>query len=1200
MMKMITQLLQGEAMNSLKRSVGLGSAMLLMLLVSKNSFGQEPTPVNDEPCFALPAACGDEITGTTNFATGEGTPESFCGTTPGNLGVWYVLEGANQEVTVNTFGSDFDTKLNVYTDACILLECVGGNDDTDGLQSQVIFDAIDGESYWIYVSGFGSATGNFALNVSCEDLPEPVANDDVCGAIAIACEQPIEGSTAGATADNAPFCGTSNTAPGVWYNLLADFDGSINFSTCNAANYDTKITVYSADDCESELVCVGGNDDGVGCSGFTSDITVDVEAGQNLYILVHGFGSASGEFTLSTTCEEIIACENTEYNLVVDGGTWAGEVSWNLLLDGEIVADGGAPITDEVLCLADGCYTLELFDSFGDGWNGNEFSLFLGDELVAGPFTLEDGEEGIAEFGLGDVVCGEPACENYEYYLADILEDGTTNIYEVSINGSDAELSWVATSEYEVHIALNEENGLLYAVSKLDGSFRTLDPSTGVFGPVELLDLEVSEIIGATFNADGKLMISSQSENAIYSVMLGSNEVSVFDSYSPILGGDIDFGQDGALYLATREGFGTFYLAIPDGIASDILQGDAPQLVTGLADTEGGQLIFSHRDATTLEVRDYDGTAQAPLNILMDGEPFMTFNGDLASGCADNRQPGEEDCQNFKIFYANHGSGVDGTDIYGIELVDGNAEMSLLTNVSFEAHIAYDGEADIVYLVNANGSFVRAYDPTNNIFLGDLPIDGNINQLYAVVYNPADGFLYVGDANDDEIFTIDLGSGLATYFADGEIEGGDLALQDGKLYLASRSNDRLFEITGGAGVEVGNIPADVNGLGAANNATDLLISNFGSDAFFMIGGDGSVLETYPALLDGESFTLNNGDLASGCGDSDNVEACNYELYYIHVPQSGDRELLAVTLNEDGTTSNSVLMVNPPNNHIGLSPDGATLYMVGNGNVNTFDIESATVTNTVSIATADGSGLSGFPAAVVAEDGTLYAGNSGSSQVYTIDPVSGLATPFGSSVSVQGGDLIFAPTGEAGEDELWVITRGNNTFTRVSDGVSFTVAVNEINGAAVLENGNVLLADGNGEGLFKEIDLSDASVVAEYETGLALFNGDLAGGCTSGDVASDDDNIPPVQAEGSNNTLSSYPNPTNGPSVAIFVTGQTERATLEVYDMNGRLVEGLFSGMAEGGVEYRVDFNGLDLPNGVYMYRLTTEKETIVEKFMIAR
>jgi hypothetical protein len=104
------------------------------------------------------------------------------------------------------------------------------------------------------------------------------------------------------------------------------------------------------------------------------------------------------------------------------------------------------------------------------------------------------------------------------------------------------------------------------------------------------------------------------------------------------------------------------------------------------------------------------------------------------------------------------------------------------------------------------------------------------------------------------------------------------------------------------------------------------------------------------------------------------------------------------------------------------------------------------------------------------------------------------------------------------------------------------------------------------------------------------NGEGDGGEEAGIVANDD----------SNNTLSSFPNPTNGLSQAIFVTGQTERATLEVYDMNGRLVEGLFSGMAEAGVEYRIDFDGLALPNGVYMYRLTTDSETIVEKFMIAK
>ncbi|MCA1800218.1 MAG: hypothetical protein LC650_02900 [Actinobacteria bacterium] len=104
--------------------------------------------------------------------------------------------------------------------------------------------------------------------------------------------------------------------------------------------------------------------------------------------------------------EEPSECENTEYNLVVGGGSFPGEVSWSLLNDNdEVVADGGAPIEDEVLCLADGCYTLEMVDSWGDGWNGNEFSLLIGEELVAGPFTVASGSEATADITLGDVAC---------------------------------------------------------------------------------------------------------------------------------------------------------------------------------------------------------------------------------------------------------------------------------------------------------------------------------------------------------------------------------------------------------------------------------------------------------------------------------------------------------------------------------------------------------------------------------------------------------------------------------------------------------------------------------------------------------------------------------------------------------------------------------------------------------------------------
>jgi hypothetical protein len=84
------------------------------------------------------------------------------------------------------------------------------------------------------------------------------------------------------------------------------------------------------------------------------------------------------------------------------------------------------------------------------------------------------------------------------------------------------------------------------------------------------------------------------------------------------------------------------------------------------------------------------------------------------------------------------------------------------------------------------------------------------------------------------------------------------------------------------------------------------------------------------------------------------------------------------------------------------------------------------------------------------------------------------------------------------------------------------------------------------------------------------------------------------------TLESHPNPTNGNSVVTFSPAYTSYTTVEVFDMSGRSIAVIFSQTAEGGNQYRVDFNGANLPNGVYIYRMTTIDETIIEKFMIAR
>jgi hypothetical protein len=68
----------------------------------------------------------------------------------------------------------------------------------------------------------------------------------------------------------------------------------------------------------------------------------------------------------------------------------------------------------------------------------------------------------------------------------------------------------------------------------------------------------------------------------------------------------------------------------------------------------------------------------------------------------------------------------------------------------------------------------------------------------------------------------------------------------------------------------------------------------------------------------------------------------------------------------------------------------------------------------------------------------------------------------------------------------------------------------------------------------------------------------------------------------------------------FTVAEEGTTTLEVFDMSGRMVEAIFSGVAQSNNEYRFQFDGSALPNGVYIYRLTTEREIINEKFMIAR
>lgn len=168
-----------------------------------------------------------------------------------------------------------------------------------------------------FTQGFGPQPGNVirssVANASClSPCNGPVVpiNDECVNAATISCGQTLNGTTTNATIDSGPSpCGTASiTSPGVWYSFVGG--GTMTtLSTCDQATFDTKISVFTGS-CGS-LSCVDGNDDGIGCSGFTSEVSVPTIAGVTYYVLVHAFGGAEGDFSLTMECE-------SDYTMLVD------------------------------------------------------------------------------------------------------------------------------------------------------------------------------------------------------------------------------------------------------------------------------------------------------------------------------------------------------------------------------------------------------------------------------------------------------------------------------------------------------------------------------------------------------------------------------------------------------------------------------------------------------------------------------------------------------------------------------------------------------------------------------------------------------------------------------------------------------------------------------------------------------------------
>jgi hypothetical protein len=283
--------------------IRIPTLLLLPLFFCVDATAQ--VPENDLCTDAVLVSCGGSYTGSTTEAT-EDLSET-CVTVVSAPGVWYRLEGTAGQVTVSTCSAfDYDTKINVYSGSCEVLTCVTGNDDACDLGSTASFAADPAVDYFILVQGYNGLTGTFTLSVACVDL-----SPDLCeGAAPLACGQTIPGTTSNSTDDLVETCGTTISAPGVWFTFEGEGD-QVTLTTCPAPSYDTKLNVFSGS-C-GDPVCVIGNDDTPG-SGTCSTVSFDAEVGTTYFVLVQGYNGQTGTFDLVRTCQ---SCGSpTEVNVV--------------------------------------------------------------------------------------------------------------------------------------------------------------------------------------------------------------------------------------------------------------------------------------------------------------------------------------------------------------------------------------------------------------------------------------------------------------------------------------------------------------------------------------------------------------------------------------------------------------------------------------------------------------------------------------------------------------------------------------------------------------------------------------------------------------------------------------------------------------------------------------------------------------------
>ncbi|WP_437835320.1 MXAN_6577-like cysteine-rich protein [Sorangium sp. So ce1153] len=302
------------------------------------------------PSGEVSEALPQTFTGNTELLGDAITPS--CGHAGGPDVSYTFTAPADGKYVFDTFGSEYNTVLELQDGGCNgdVIEC--NNDSRGGMQSRITAELSAGQTVVVVVDGFEGASGAYTLNIS-EWEPPPCPMIDLGSTY----PQTVMGNTSGLDNYLQASC-ASGESPEVSYSFTAPADGRYTFNT-TGSTFDTVLHVHDGSCTGTSLGCNDG-------SGSASQVVTPLVAGQTAYVVVDGAYGAAGAYTLNVTGIPAPPCPAIPLEPVVPQTVTGTTAGLGDFVSAPCGVAGGAEATYSFTAPSDGVY---IFDTFGSAFD---------------------------------------------------------------------------------------------------------------------------------------------------------------------------------------------------------------------------------------------------------------------------------------------------------------------------------------------------------------------------------------------------------------------------------------------------------------------------------------------------------------------------------------------------------------------------------------------------------------------------------------------------------------------------------------------------------------------------------------------------------------------------------------------------------------------------------------------------------------